>query len=102
MPEMALFHSLSLDMRLVIANSYPTRANGIIVKYLVNQHNQNGVLKLRRNNGKNYVNKRLVSYSFCGRINLAQKASFLQPRIELDVHLVLFSQAQSTCLSAFW
>ena len=28
-----LFHSRLLDMRLVIANSYPTRAHGIIVKY---------------------------------------------------------------------
>ena len=28
-----LFHSRLLDMRLVIANSYPTRACGIIVKY---------------------------------------------------------------------
>ena len=28
-----LFHSRLLDMRLVIANSYPTRAYGIIVKY---------------------------------------------------------------------
>ena len=27
-----LFHSRLLDMRLVIANSYPTRAHGIIVK----------------------------------------------------------------------
>ena len=26
-----LFHSRSLDMRLVIANSYPTRAHGVIV-----------------------------------------------------------------------
>ena len=29
-----LFHSRLWDMRLVIANSYPTRAHGIIVKYL--------------------------------------------------------------------
>ena len=29
-----LFHSRLLDMRLVIANSYPTRTHGIIVKYL--------------------------------------------------------------------
>ena len=29
-----LFHSRLLDMRLVIANSYPTRAHGIIVNYL--------------------------------------------------------------------
>ena len=28
-----LFHSRLLDMRLVIANSYPTSANGIIVNY---------------------------------------------------------------------
>ena len=28
-----LFHSRLLDMRLVIANTYPTRAHGIIVKY---------------------------------------------------------------------
>ena len=28
-----LFHSRLLDMRLVIANSYPTRAHGIIVNY---------------------------------------------------------------------
>ena len=28
-----LFHSHLLDMRLVIANSYPTRTHGIIVKY---------------------------------------------------------------------
>ena len=27
------FHSRLLDMRLVIATSYPTRAHGIIVKY---------------------------------------------------------------------
>ena len=27
-----LFHSRLLDMRLVIANSYPTRAHGIIVE----------------------------------------------------------------------
>ena len=29
-----LFHSRLLDMKLVIANSYPTRAHGIIVNYI--------------------------------------------------------------------
>ena len=28
-----LFHSRSLDMRLLLANSYPTRTRGVIVKY---------------------------------------------------------------------
>ena len=30
-----LFHLRLLDMRLVIANSYPTRAHGIIVNYCI-------------------------------------------------------------------
>ena len=55
---------------------------------------ENGVRKLRRNNSKNYVTKRLVLYSYSRKTNLAQKLPFLQQRIDLDLHLVLFCQAQ--------
>ena len=43
-----LFHSRSLDMRLVIANSYPTRAHGIIVNYTVFRTSCNSVYALLR------------------------------------------------------